>query len=152
MNTVVQPAIAWKNALNMSSKQKSMQLVTERSEPVVQYSKVLPGKLYFRRLGRIYMCDDNDLNRKALEVQGFRILPYQVGGVVGNAIQNAKYSALNFSFKVGDCVKADRPYGLPGKIGIITSIDLAGDLMVDYDKGGVMRVPSAYAIGVNTES
>lgn len=91
-NKVVQNAIAWKNALNMSSEQKSMQLVTARSEPVVQYSKVLPGKLYFRRLGRIYMCDDNDLNRKALEVQGFRILPYQVGGVVGN---DSTLSTLN---------------------------------------------------------
>ena len=254
-NPVVQNAIAWKNALNISSKQKSMQLVSARSEPVVQYTKVLPGKLYFRRLGRIYMCDDNDLNRRALEVQGFRILPYQVGGVVGNgtlatnAIQfgignkvmhrdskmhgtivgkynaylwnvkwdagftepaspddlvfismhskcaaNAKYSVgtkvkspsgkighitsvtpgsdyamvhldvepygedewdiskctvVNFTFKVGDRVKADRPYGLRGKVGTIKSIDLAGDLMVDYDNGGVMRVPSAYAIGVN---
>jgi len=83
-NAVVKNALAWKRFMNMSSDQKSMQLIIDRSEPVVQYMKVLPGKVYFRRLGRIYMCDDNDLNRKALEVQGFRVLPYEVGGLVGN--------------------------------------------------------------------
>ena len=65
--------------------QKAIQLMTDRSKRVNQYDEVKAGKIYFRRLGAIYEADDNELNRKAAEVLGFRILPYKAGDRVMNA-------------------------------------------------------------------